>query len=84
MKFDAEQVEGIALQLLDGTAKVFPVTAPFVVLIKEILEVADEYGIIPHELPAAQVAAMAAGMAAARASAVTSYRARHPEEKKTP
>jgi len=76
MTFDVAQVEGIALKLLDGTAKVFPVTAPIVVLIEEILAVADEYGIIPHELPADQVQAMAAGLAALRASAITSDRNR--------
>jgi len=76
MKVDVKQVEGFAVKLLDGTAKVFPVTAPIVVLIEGILELADEYGIIPHELPAEQVAAMAAGLAALRASAITSDRAR--------
>jgi hypothetical protein len=76
MTINAADVEGFALKLIDGTAKVFPVTAPIMVLIKGILEVADEYGIIPHELPAEQVAAMAAGLAALRASAITSDRAR--------
>jgi len=47
-----------------------------VVLIEGILAVADEYGVIPHELPAEQVAAIAAGMAAARSSAVTTFKAR--------
>ncbi len=77
MTFDAAQVEGFALKLIDGTAKVFPVTAPIMVLIEGIIELADEYGIIPHELPAAQAQAMAAGLAALRASAITSDRARH-------
>ncbi len=76
MTINAADVEGFALKLLDGTAKVFPVTAPIMVLIEGIIELADEYGIIPHELPAAQVQAMAAGLAALRASAITSDRAR--------
>ncbi len=79
MKVDVAQIEGFAIKLLDGTAKVYPPAAPLVVLIEGILQVADEYGIIPHEMPAAQAREMAAHGAADRASAVTSYRAHHPE-----
>ncbi len=80
MKVDAEEVRYVTLAL-DGAAVVFPVIAPFVAIIERLVEVAEAHGVIPHELPAEQVAAMAAGMAAARASAVTSWRARHPEVK---
>ncbi len=72
----ADQVEGIALKLLNGTAKFIPVTAPLVALIEGILEAVHENGMVTYEMPAAQVQAMAAGMAAARASAITTDRNR--------
>ncbi len=78
MKLDVAQIEGFAIKLLDGTAKVYPPAAPLIALIEGIVEVADEYGIIPHELPAAQVMEMAAHGAADRASLLTEYRAHHP------
>lgn len=72
---NAADIEGIALKLADGATVLFPEARPFIAVLEMLLEVADEYDIIPHELPAEQAAAIAAGMAAARASAVTSYKA---------
>ena len=74
---NATDIEGIALKLADGATVLFPEAAPFVAVLEMLLDVADEYGIVPHELSVGQAQAIAAGMAAARASAVTSYRERH-------
>ncbi len=70
-----DDIEGFALKLADGATVLFPEVKPFVAVLEMLLDVADEYGIIPHELSVEQGQAIAAGMAAARASAVTSYRA---------
>jgi len=74
---NAADIEGVALKLANGATVLFPGARPFVAVLEMLLEVADEYGIFPHELPAEQAQAIAAGMAAARASAVTSYREHH-------
>jgi len=74
---NAADIEGFALKLADGATVLFPEVAPFVAVLEMLLDVANEYGIVPHELPTEQAQAIAAGMAAARASAVTSYRERH-------
>ncbi len=74
MTVDANDVRYVTL-VLEGAAVVLPVISPFVTILENLIEVAEEHGIIMTELPAEQVAAMAAGMAAARASAVTSFQA---------
>lgn len=68
-----DTVESITLGLSGGVAIVFPPAAPFVAILKQLVETANELGIVPHELPAEQAASIAAGMAAARASAVATY-----------
>lgn len=74
---NAADIEGVALKLANGATVLFPEAAPFVAVLEMLLDVANEYGIVPHELPTEQAQAISAGMAAARASAVTSYRERH-------
>ncbi len=70
-----DDIEGFALKLANGATVLFPEAKPFIAVLEMLLDVADEYGIIPHELPSEQAEAIAAGMAAARASAVTSFQA---------
>lgn len=70
-----EQVESIVFLLADGAAVAFPAIGPFVAIAEKLLEAADQHGVVPVEISAAQRDAIAAGMAAARASAVTTDRA---------
>jgi len=69
-------VEGIVVTLANGVAYFYPPAAPLVTAIRGLVEAAEEHGIIPTEVPAAQLREIAAHMAAARASAITSDRAR--------
>jgi hypothetical protein len=69
-----DQIKSVAFLLADGAAVAFPAIGPFVAIAEKLIEEADRLGIVPHELSAEQVAAIASGMAAARASAITSDR----------
>lgn len=71
-----EAAESIVVLLANGAALVYPPAAPLGPLLKGLADEANKLGIIPTEIPAAQLSAQAAGRAADRASAITSDRAR--------
>lgn len=75
-KAQLEGLEGIFIKLANGAAYFYPPAAPIAAALKELVDVAEEHGIVPTELPEGQLREIAAGMAAARASAITSDRAR--------
>lgn len=82
MKLDAKTIQGLAFLGLDGATVLIPVLALPVQVLEGLVTAIEESGEAGAEVPAhmaAQLASIAAGMAAARASAVTSYRAQHPQ-----
>ena len=72
---DAKKVQSIVFALADGASMVFPVAAPFVRFVEEMILHAEQNGITPLEISTEQQAAIAAGMAAARSSSVTEHMA---------
>lgn len=70
-----DQIKSIAFLLADGAAVAFPAIGPFVAIAEKLIEKADEMGIVPHELSAAQAGAMAAGLVAHDASKLTEFKA---------
>ena len=79
-----QEIESIAIGLGDGVAFFYPPSAPVIALIKAFITGAQDLGVVPHELSVEQAREMAAHEAAALASAVTSYKAHHPEGGKAP
>lgn len=74
---DASQIQNLIFIGADTVARIYPVAAPIIAMVEDIITKLEAVGIIPIEVKGAspeQLAAMAAGMAAARSSAVTEYK----------
>lgn len=76
MKINLTDVEGVVLKMANGAAVLYPPATPILAVIGYLIRLANTQGIVPHEIPAEQVAAMASWIAAKKASDLTSERAR--------
>ena len=70
-KEQIDTIQRIAFFMADGTASFIPVIAPIVKELESLVKKARDIGVIPVEIPQAQLDAIASGLAAHDASKAT-------------
>ena len=72
---EIKTIESIAFALADGAKVIFPVAAPMISIIEDLVSAANLAGVVPTMISKEEQSAIAAGIAAGQASAVTSVKA---------
>lgn len=72
-KDQLDSVKSIAFTLADGVAVVFPIAAPAIKIVEDVINTLETAGLASVVMTEEQATAIAAGMAAAKAAAVQEY-----------